>query len=141
MPRRGPTTHSGKIYHEDTEKGFIYIPLKHRSNSEGESETSISSESACSEGEEVSSNQNDQRALILFQIPSTLLPNSYHKAPTPPCSPPPPPPAPPLGIDMVVSMKLPNFRGIGNEDTEKKKIVTDVVWQDQQVNNDNIKKA
>ena len=42
---------------------------------------------------------------------------------------------------MVTSMKLPNFRGIVNEDTEHFWFVTEAVWQDHQVNNNDIKKV
>ena len=42
---------------------------------------------------------------------------------------------------MVASMKLPNFRGIGNEDTDHLWFVTKVVWQAQQINNIDIRKV
>ena len=48
------TTHSGRIYHTELEEEFVYNPLKGRYDSEDELETSSSSESACSEEEEVS---------------------------------------------------------------------------------------
>ena len=42
---------------------------------------------------------------------------------------------------MVASMKLPNFRGSGNEGTDHFWFVTEAVWQAQKVNNIDIRKA
>ena len=121
MPRRDLITRSGKFYRKNLEN-FIYNPLKPRSDSEGELEISSSSEFE----EEGSSNH---KPLSLFPTPSTPLLRLYHKTPTPPRSPYPPPPPPPPGANMVVSMKLPNFRGIGNGDTEHFCFVTEAIWK------------
>ena len=131
MHQRGPTTRSGKVYREDSEN-FIYSPLKPRYESEGEPKTSSSSDSE----EEISSHQ---KHLSPFPTPSNPLMHSHHRVPAPPRSQSPPPP--PLDVDMVVSMKLPNLIGIGNEDTDHFWFFTEAVWKAQQVNNIDIRKA
>ena len=70
MSRRGLTTCSGRSYHENLEEGFVYSPLKVRSDSEDEPKTSSSSEFVHSEEEEVSQeevsqNQNNQGELTI----------------------------------------------------------------------------
>lgn len=73
-----------------------------------------------------------------------------------PCIPPPPtppsvspslppslptPPPPPPQFNMVSAIKLPVFRGVGNEDADQFWFVVKVVWEAQGVIDDNIKKA
>ena len=52
MFHRGLTTHGKITYRADLEEGFVYIPLKDKSDSDEESETSSSGESAHSEEQE-----------------------------------------------------------------------------------------
>lgn len=42
---------------------------------------------------------------------------------------------------MVASMKMPTFKGIGNEDIVKFWFFTDAIWRAQHVNIDNVKKV
>lgn len=66
-------------------------------------------------------------------MPSTISPIS------PPYSPTPPPPTP--QFNMASAIKLPVFRGVGNEDRDQFWFVVKVVWEEQGVMDDNIKKV
>jgi len=74
------------------------------------------------------------RKRILRLPPPPTLP------PTSPLSPP-SPPTPPPQFSMASMIKLPLFRGVGNEGLDQFCFVVRVVWEAQGVTNDNIKKA
>lgn len=54
---------------------------------------------------------------------------------------PPIPPSPPLVDDMDMHMKLPTFKGVGDEDMDRFWFVENAVWTMQNVNTDVVKRA
>lgn len=76
----------------------------------------------------------------LIPPPSMPPPTSLTSNPSFP-TPSPPPPMPPLKIGMVSAVKLPVFRGAGNEEPGQFWFLVKVVWEAQGIMDDNIKKA
>ena len=126
MFRRGQpsSTRSRKICREDPNRDFVYSPLKGRSDNDKESEANISGDSA----------QAEYSNIAWLQIPSTPLPNPPHTV-IPHSTPPPP------VFDMANSIKMQNFKGVGNEGTEKFWFVAETVWKAQHITDDDVKKV
>lgn len=61
-------------------------------------------------------------------------------SPTSTPSSPTPPPLPPI-VGMASAIKLPIFRGVGNEEPDQFLFMVNVVWEAQDVTDDKIKKA
>ena len=50
-------------------------------------------------------------------------------------------PPPSLDSDMAAHLKLPTFKGVGDEDMDQFWFVTDSVWTEQNVTNDTVKRV
>ena len=74
----------------------------------------------------------------ILQLPPPPTPPPA-SPPSPPSPPTPPPPTP--QFSMVSAIKLPIFRGVGNEDLDQFWFVVRAVWEAQGVTDENIKKA
>lgn len=121
------TTQSGKIYRSGGSEELETSPLILPSWESKEELMKVSWRSVVS--------------LIRQRIPH--LPPPPTPPPISPSSPPslPNPPPPPPQFSMVSAIKLPVFRGVGNEDLYQFWFVVWAVWEAQGVMDDNIKKA
>jgi len=115
------TTWSGKIYKssEELEKSPLISP----SQESDEEFTKVSPRSFAS---------LIRQCIPWLPPPPTLPPTS---SPLPPF-----PPTPPPQCSMVSVIKLPIFRGVGNEDPDQFWFVVRTIWEAQGVADDNIKK-
>ena len=69
------------------------------------------------------------------QSPPATPPSRPHKGKSPPAAPPPP------DNDMAAHLKLPTFKGVGDEDMDRFWFVADSVWTAKNVTNDTVKRA
>ena len=72
---------------------------------------------------------------MVAQDPPTTPPSRPHKGKNSPI-----PPLPP-NSDIDVHLRLPTFKGVGDEDMDRFWFVADSVWTVQNVTNDTVKRA
>ena len=121
------TTRSGKTYRNEGKGGLEYSPLISPPQGDEEDKAKVSLWSAIK---------------LIWQGFSWIPP-----PPTPPLTSPPSHPTSPIPLppspqfSMENTVKLPLFKGLGNEDPDQFWFVVRVVWEVQHVTDDHIKKA